>query len=68
MPDCVTNPPTEPGSYNVSIKGIMSCGPIFCDFDGEKWVGFKSYDKNDLKPGDAFWYEGTKAPLEGLRS
>lgn len=55
MNDCLTNPPTEPGSYNVAIRGIMSCAAIYWDFDGTKWVDTTPYVR-ELKEGTAKWW------------
>ena len=62
MNDCFTNPPTEAGTYNVSIKGVMTVAPIFWKFDGKKWdtKHYEAMMNGPLGPGMAFWYEGTK--------
>ena len=57
MLDCVTNPPTEPGRYCVSIHKIMTCDAIFWNFDGKNW-DFDGWDHvfGELKPGIAAWW------------
>jgi hypothetical protein len=56
MHDCITDPPKEPGEYNVSIKGIMTVAPIFWEYDGKTWKT-NGYFTGPLKPGDAWWYD-----------
>ena len=59
MHDCFTNPPTESGTYNVSVVGIRTIAPIFWKFDGKTW-DTAGYLAGPLGPGMAYWYEGTK--------
>lgn len=62
MNDCFTNPPTEAGTYNVSVNGVRTIAPIFWRFNGTGWSASdaKPYLDKPLGPGMAFWYEGTK--------
>lgn len=59
MSDCVKNPPTEAGYWNVSITGVMSCAAIYWLYDGTKWHT-DSFIDGELKEGDAQWWEGTR--------
>ena len=47
--------PTEPGSYNIDIEGIMACCAIYAEFDGEKWHIPEYYVED--KDGKVWWYD-----------
>lgn len=48
----ITDKPSQPGSYNIQIEGVMTFLPIFMEFDGNDWVDIestlKSYFCDDL--------------------
>ena len=57
--DCFTDPPSEPGSYNVSIHNVMSFMPIFWYFDGTNW-DTRSFLMEPLGPNMAIYWPETK--------
>lgn len=56
--DCFTDPPTEYGWHNVTIRGVFSMMPIYWLYDESGWhpCGFLM---KELEKGDAYWFTNT---------
>lgn len=59
----ISEKPTQPGSYNIQIRGVMTFMPIFMDFDGKDWVDLdltlSSYGCNDIS--EVSYYDNIKS-------
>lgn len=58
MEDCFTNPPDRAGTYNVSIRNVMTCCAIFWYFDGTNWETCSFLDE-PLGPNKAGYWPST---------